>query len=103
MIKILREIDIIKKEKYDYRLKNESSFEKCTQFEEEPLQVWKIFNKEIDKGLLKFQKINLEKFDKRYTCKNCGYKWESKKKFGEPSICPKCKKDNISKFKTKEK
>ncbi len=33
--------------------------------------------------------------DKRYFCKDCKYKWESKKKFGEPSICPKCKKDNI--------
>lgn len=41
--------------------------------------------------------------DKRYICENCGYRWESKKKFGEPSICPKCKKDNITKYSGTEK
>jgi len=44
-------------------------------------------------------KINLMKEkDKRYICKKCKYKWESKKKFGKPSICPNCKSKNIQKF-----
>ena len=41
--------------------------------------------------------------DKRYFCESCGYKWESKKKFGEPSQCPSCKKDNITKYSGTEK
>ena len=41
--------------------------------------------------------------DKKYLCKSCGYKWESKKSWGEPNICPKCKKEYIIKYsKTKE-
>ena len=36
--------------------------------------------------------------DKKYLCNNCEYKWESKKKFGEPSICPNCKKNYIKKY-----
>jgi len=31
----------------------------------------------------------------RYICNDCEHMWESKKKFGEPAICPKCKKKNI--------
>ena len=34
----------------------------------------------------------------RYFCNSCHYKWESKKSFGEPSICPKCKKDSIIEY-----
>ena len=26
----------------------------------------------------------------RFEC-NCGYRWVSRKEWGEPSICPKCK------------
>lgn len=40
----------------------------------------------------------LKREDKRYICKKCGYGWETKKKFGEPSICPNCKKNHIEKF-----
>lgn len=36
--------------------------------------------------------------DKRYCCKKCGYRWESRKSFGEPSICPSCRGDYIVKF-----
>ena len=35
--------------------------------------------------------------DNRYCCKKCDYKWESRKRFGEPSICPSCRGDFIVK------
>lgn len=35
---------------------------------------------------------------KEYLCNNCEYKWESKKRFGEPASCPKCKKQDIEKY-----
>ena len=30
-----------------------------------------------------------------YICNDCGYGWKSKKTFGSPSICPRCKNKNI--------
>lgn len=30
-----------------------------------------------------------------YICNDCGYGWKSKKTFGSPSICPRCKSKNI--------
>lgn len=39
----------------------------------------------------------------RYICNSCGYKWKSKKNFGNPSICPHCKKGDIIQYiKTKK-
>lgn len=32
---------------------------------------------------------------KYYICNHCEYKWQSKKSFGEPAFCPKCKSNNI--------
>ena len=31
----------------------------------------------------------------RYVCNSCGYGWRSKKSFGSPAICPRCKKNDI--------
>ena len=40
---------------------------------------------------------------KRYLCDNCGYKWQSKKRFGEPSQCPSCKKGDIIQYRKSAK
>lgn len=32
---------------------------------------------------------------KYYICDDCEYKWQSKKSFGEPAFCPKCKSNSI--------
>jgi len=40
---------------------------------------------------------------KGFICLSCDYKWQSKKSFGIPTICPKCKKNNIKRYaETKE-
>lgn len=31
----------------------------------------------------------------RWVCNSCGYGWKSKKSFGNPAICPRCKKKDI--------
>jgi len=31
----------------------------------------------------------------RYVCNSCGYGWRSKKDFGSPAFCPRCKEENI--------
>ena len=31
-----------------------------------------------------------------YACKSCGNLWESRKRMGAPSRCPKCSKRNIT-------
>ncbi len=38
-----------------------------------------------------------------WVCDKCDYRWESKKSFGEPSVCPHCKEKHITKYsKTEE-
>jgi len=51
----------------------------------------KVSNKKI--------KYQADKNDKRYVCSECEYKWETKKKFGEPFKCPKCGSRHIINFK----
>jgi len=34
---------------------------------------------------------------KRYVCEDCGYEWESRKRFGDPAICPRCNSRSIVK------
>ena len=36
--------------------------------------------------------------DRRYLCKKCGYRWESRKRFGKPAICPYCRGDFIIEY-----
>lgn len=31
----------------------------------------------------------------QYICQSCSYKWTSRKDWGEPSVCPSCRSDNI--------
>jgi hypothetical protein len=40
---------------------------------------------------------NIKKNSKEYVCNSCYYEWISKKSFGVPAICPKCKGKNIIK------
>ena len=46
-------------------------------------------------------KINWEKDDDKkkddYVCKECSYGWTSRKKFGTPAFCPRCRSKNIIK------
>ena len=32
-----------------------------------------------------------------YVCKNCNYGWTSRKKFGSPAFCPRCRSNSIIK------
>lgn len=34
----------------------------------------------------------------RWICNSCGYGWRSKKSFGSPAICPRCKKSDITPY-----
>lgn len=36
----------------------------------------------------------------QYICRNCDYKWTSKKSFGSPSVCPHCNSRDIIDYKT---
>jgi len=65
-------------------------------------QLMKI-TKEIEKSYQKQRKIQSKipkrrKRRKRFICLRCDYKWESRKKFGEPFQCPKCGWRKIIKF-----
>ena len=54
--------------------------------------------KRIQEDLKDYQKESRE-----YVCRACEYKWQSRKSFGYPSICPHCKNQNIEKYsETKE-
>lgn len=37
---------------------------------------------------------------KRFYCEGCGYGWISKKPYGEPAYCPRCRSDNIEEDKS---
>lgn len=38
----------------------------------------------------------MHKTPKRFSCNKCGYKWISKKVWGDPKECPRCKSDKIN-------
>lgn len=44
-----------------------------------------------------------KRLDRRYICDKCEYKWESKKRFGEPSVCPHCRERFIFKYSSTDK
>ena len=44
-----------------------------------------------------------KKEGKRFICADCEYKWESRKNFGEPAICPQCNSKNITSFENLKK
>lgn len=57
--------------------------------------------REQRKGVLRgslFGGFSHSVFDRSYVCKSCGYKWDSKKSFGSPSICPNCKGNKMVKY-----
>ena len=59
----------------------------------------KKMNEDFKKEMIKDKK-QIKSEDRRWICDKCEYKWESKKSFGEPSQCPKCKERYITKFST---
>lgn len=40
----------------------------------------------------------IKEHSKEYLCESCDYEWLSKKSFGNPAICPKCKSKKIIKY-----
>lgn len=57
-----------------------------------------IFRKYLEEQKKEEMKQELRFSDDRFVCKKCSYKWSSRKKFGQPSICPACRGDFIVKF-----
>src|SRR3989344_5083784 len=59
------------------------------------LQLLEKANKEFEDMVNRVKKEGRE-----YVCLSCEYRWVSRKDFGNPAICPKCKNDGILRYAT---
>jgi predicted RNA-binding Zn-ribbon protein involved in translation (DUF1610 family) len=48
-----------------------------------------------ENGIFKCRREVIDPNARDFLCNDCGYIWETKKKVGNPAICPKCRSQNI--------
>ncbi len=91
----LREIDLLKKDifkSYTINISELINYDIDDKITTKHLQ--KIL-KLVEKAILIENNLKKENSDKIYICSACSYKWESKKKIGEPFKCPSCNSRSI--------
>lgn len=103
VIRKLRELDVIIKTIQNcfwinLREKEDEQYSEFIYFKDGP-QVFIRRTKELlEKAIKKDGQMKQNSYINRYVCSECEYKWESKKKFGEPAKCPKCRSKKMISF-----
>ena len=91
----LRELDLLKKDifkEYTINISELINYDIDDEITTKQLQKVLIL---VEKAIVIENNLKKENLDKIYICSTCTYKWQSKKKIGEPFKCPSCSSSSI--------